>query len=180
MGLNTIVKVSAITNLSDARYCAGMGVDMLGFNVVENSPNYVSPTFFQELRGWFTGPKVVAEIYGLRAAAELPSILESYKPDLLELSTREWSLVKDTVSIPIVLQIHPGELIPSLPAGSLLIDSSMHTNYKTLFDSNNNVELAQQALSKNFAGLIVYGTPELQAGQKTYEGLADILEMLDA
>ncbi len=31
MALKTIVKVGNITNLSDARYCAVMGVDMLGF-----------------------------------------------------------------------------------------------------------------------------------------------------
>ena len=29
MPLKTFVKVGNITNLSDARYCAGMGVDML-------------------------------------------------------------------------------------------------------------------------------------------------------
>ena len=41
MSLQTFVKVGEITNLSDARYCAGMGVDLLGFNVVENTPGYV-------------------------------------------------------------------------------------------------------------------------------------------
>jgi phosphoribosylanthranilate isomerase len=35
MPLKTFVKVGCITNLSDARYCAGMGVDMLGFRAVE-------------------------------------------------------------------------------------------------------------------------------------------------
>ena len=35
--LKTQVKVSSITNLSDARYCAGMGVDLLGFPIQEIS-----------------------------------------------------------------------------------------------------------------------------------------------
>ena len=35
--LKTLIKVSNINNLSDARYCAGMGVEMLGFSMDELS-----------------------------------------------------------------------------------------------------------------------------------------------
>jgi phosphoribosylanthranilate isomerase len=41
--LTKTVKISNVTNLSDARYCAGMGVEMLGFSIDEDSPNYISP-----------------------------------------------------------------------------------------------------------------------------------------
>ena len=33
MALNTLTAVTEINNLSDARYCAGMGVDIIGFNL---------------------------------------------------------------------------------------------------------------------------------------------------
>lgn len=33
MALKTFVKISGVNNLSDARYCAGMGVNQLGFNI---------------------------------------------------------------------------------------------------------------------------------------------------
>ena len=65
MPLKTFVKVGCITNLSDARYCAGMGVDMLGFRAVESQENYIKPSQFQEIRGWIAGPLVVAEVYGV-------------------------------------------------------------------------------------------------------------------
>ncbi len=33
MSLNTFVYIRDVDNLSDARYCAGMGVDMIGFRL---------------------------------------------------------------------------------------------------------------------------------------------------
>ena len=56
MALKTLVKVGKISNLSDAWYCAGMSVDMLGFTVIASQENYVSPELFREMRGWFYGP----------------------------------------------------------------------------------------------------------------------------
>ena len=41
MGLKTLVKVSEVNNLSDARYCAGMGVEMIGFSLDENHPKFI-------------------------------------------------------------------------------------------------------------------------------------------
>lgn len=64
MPLKTLVKVGKITNLSDARYCAGMNVDMLGFVTVESRENYLPVKDYQDIRGW-----VSAE----RHSGELPS-----------------------------------------------------------------------------------------------------------
>jgi phosphoribosylanthranilate isomerase len=43
MALKCFVKVGNVTNLSDARYCAGMGVDLLGFPVDAAQPGPVAP-----------------------------------------------------------------------------------------------------------------------------------------
>ena len=86
MALKTLVKVGNISNLSDARYCAGMGVDMLGFRVISGQEHYVSPELFKEIRGWFSGPSVVAEAYGIRSGEDLPFIIQNYLPDFIELS----------------------------------------------------------------------------------------------
>ena len=42
MSLKYFVHVSSISNLSDARYCSGMMVDSLGYNLDENSNNILS------------------------------------------------------------------------------------------------------------------------------------------
>ena len=61
MALTTIVKVGNITNLSDARYCAGMGVDMLGFCFEKKSEQYIDPESYKEIIGWISGPQLVGE-----------------------------------------------------------------------------------------------------------------------
>src|SRR6187402_1005196 len=114
MALKTFVKVGSITNLSDARYCAGMGADLLGFRVVEGHESYISPKQFQEIRGWVTGPKVVAEIYGITDAQTLTTILENYRPDFLELGVNEFNLLH-TLPLPFILSVKEHEQVVGLP-----------------------------------------------------------------
>ena len=54
--LRTKVKISAVTNLSDARYCAGMGVEWIGFSM-----DTVPAEKYGEIRGWLAGVQVVGE-----------------------------------------------------------------------------------------------------------------------
>lgn len=77
MALKTFVKISGITNLSDARYCAGMYVDLIGFALEENSEKYVTPAQFQEITGWVSGLEFVGEFDYLSAKDAL-EILKSY------------------------------------------------------------------------------------------------------
>jgi hypothetical protein len=58
--LKTKVKVSSIENLSDARYCAGMGVEWLGF------PLAMPLEKFAEIRNWLAGVQIVGEASGLK------------------------------------------------------------------------------------------------------------------
>lgn len=84
MALKTLVKISGVTNLSDARYCAGMGVDMLGFSMDTDSPNYVEPTKFSEIRGWVAGVQIVGETTAIDPEV-IEQLLETYQPDVLQI-----------------------------------------------------------------------------------------------
>ena len=53
--LKTFVIVGEISNLSDARYCAGMGVDVLGFNINPVEETCVAPETLNEISGWVAG-----------------------------------------------------------------------------------------------------------------------------
>lgn len=61
MGLKLKVKVSEVNNLSDARYCAGMGVDMIGFHLDTDHPRFIELSSVQEIVNWVHGIKVVGE-----------------------------------------------------------------------------------------------------------------------
>lgn len=80
MALKTLIKVSGINNLSNARYCAGMGVEMLGFDI-DNMPIEQ----FTEIRNWVAGVKIVGETNETDIEKVLAKI-EIYQPDLLEIT----------------------------------------------------------------------------------------------
>ncbi|MBX2819459.1 MAG: phosphoribosylanthranilate isomerase [Rhodothermaceae bacterium] len=56
---STKLKICGITSLADARYCAGAGVDYLGFIQYESSPRYIEPSQAKEIIGWLYGPEPV-------------------------------------------------------------------------------------------------------------------------
>src|SRR5215218_4914417 len=76
-----ITYVRRVTNLSDARYCAGMGADMLGYVIDPGHVDYISPKLYQEMSGWVSGPRRVIEI--LTLASDLGGQLAHYSPDLI-------------------------------------------------------------------------------------------------
>ena len=53
------LKICGITNLEDARYCAGAGADFLGFIQHPASPRYVEPGTAREIIEWVYGSRPV-------------------------------------------------------------------------------------------------------------------------
>jgi phosphoribosylanthranilate isomerase len=88
--LSTLVKTGNISNLSDARYCSGMGVSLLGFNVNIGHPDYVSPQAFKAIKSWLAGVKTVAETDWLDAE-KLSRILAEYEIDYIQAQEADWS-----------------------------------------------------------------------------------------
>lgn len=187
MPLKMIVKVGKVTNLSDARYCAGMNVDLLGFVTVENEENYLAPKAFQDIRGWLSGPQIVAEIYGLNSVSELADIIENYKPDYLELSEKELPLVDG--SLPLIVKWSKDNVDDLLKISNLYALVVDKKNLPTLTASNNHVTLFVEAetlgdveelsIHKNIKGIILNGTQEESPGLKDYDHLSEILESLE-
>lgn len=69
MSLLTSVLVRGINNLSDARYCAGMGADRLSFHLDPSLPGHLTPEAVQEISGWISGVDLLGEFDTLPAAA---------------------------------------------------------------------------------------------------------------
>ena len=182
MALKTLVKIGGITNLSDARYCAGMGVDMLGFHVIQGHPNYISPELFQQIRGWVTGPLIVAEIAGLQNPEALQLILENYKPDMLQMELAELTTIPSP-PLPYILELSENQDIrhlaiqPEYLLGRGPIAESPTIPFLLEVES---VDQAKAALlDTSVRGIALSGGPELKPGLKDYSTLADILELLE-
>lgn len=98
--LKTLVKVSSITNLSDARYCAGMGVDLLGFPLQD-----ISVEKFTEIRNWLAGVQIVGE-FSTHQSDVIIAKVEEYKPDVLEIDTKVNLVAIQNITIPKILRVN--------------------------------------------------------------------------
>lgn len=180
MALRTFVKVSTISNLSDARYCAGMGVDLLGFCVVEGQDQYIKPAHFQEIRGWVTGPKIVAEAYGLTDPSKIESILEHYKPDYLEIGVNELAVLS-SFPIPVILAVSDDLLFDSLPVtpAYLIGNEPISSTIPFLVRLNSTQDVQSVLDNPMINGIVLKGGAELKPGLKNTEMINEVLELLE-
>lgn len=117
--LRTTVKVSAIENLSDARYCAGMGVDLLGFPMSK-----IPLDKFNEIRNWLAGVAIVGEAHQSSVSA-IKTLCEEYKPDFLEIDSHVNLIQLVDIKIPKILQVNVDR--DNLPA--LFTTATPHVQY---------------------------------------------------
>lgn len=184
MPLKTIVKVGNISNLSDARYCSGMGVDMLGFRVIEGQSDFIAPKAFQEIRGWISGPKVVAEIYGITHPENITTIIENYAPDLFEMSLAEYRIFGKDLPKPAIVKVSAASEITGTSDNISFVIADEETNVGStklpiLIKPKSTAELKLKLEQKSIHGIALDGSAEERPGFKDYTDLADILEFLD-
>jgi phosphoribosylanthranilate isomerase len=192
MALKTLVKVGKISNLSDARYCAGMSVDMLGFNVIAGQ-DYVSPELFKEIRGWFTGPAVVAEAYGIGKHEDLASIVQQYLPDFIEgrlddirkLHSAFASYILNTTYSEIKahaedLGIYRNQIAYLIIPGSTPVHEieELSKEYKILLQVERSTP-DEVLYNSHIKGIAMQGSAEDKPGLKNYDALAEVLEKLE-
>ncbi len=205
MALKTFVKISAVTNLNDARYCAGMYVNLMGFNLEENSNNYVTPTVYKEITDWLSGLEYVGEFKITHPRNILKQIQDYPGIKYIEIQQEFHLEMLVNTSFGIILR----QKINDLGDLDELIDRS--ESYKSFdvslllvsdqLELNEEVTKKIKLLAKNCNVLLGFGiTPEnielslektavkgiaLQVGEepnpvlKDFDDLADILEALE-
>ena len=182
MPLKTVVKVGSLTNLSDARYCAGMDVQLLGFQAVSGLPNYITPARFQEIRGWIAGPSIVVEVHGIPAHSDINTIIEAYRPDYLEVGLAELPLIGN-LAIPFIIRVRPGETLDNRGIGQAytLVDIDDHRHFEAprIVHVSSLEDALRAVKDEDVSGIALQGSEELSPGLKTYDTLAPILEMLE-
>ena len=200
MSLSTVVKISQVTNLSDARYCAGMGVEMVGFMIDEDSESYVSSQKVNEIRSWLTGVKIVIESQNLDTESLLEAI-EKYNPDYVQINNPYFiSSLKAKTNKPIILSIEANQDADSIDivmqkTASLVDYFLIESNTLTTFDRDwpDFLNLLsphypillgfgitpQNARTLSSAGIALKGSTEIRPGFSEFGDLMDILEAIE-
>jgi phosphoribosylanthranilate isomerase len=189
MSLKTIVKVSHISNLSDARYCAGMGVELLGFQVTPGSENFMSVQVFQDIRGWISGPRIIAEVYGLAEAGQLEVIMRDYGPDYLEMSLPEFIAFRHALTVPAIVHFSDPAEMRAVDGDERIayavVNADAHCrdigtpSFPVLVQVRSEDESSEKLSQECFRGVVLEGSKEIRPGITGYEQLGSILEALE-
>ena len=95
------LKICGITQLEDARYCAGAGADYLGFIQHEESPRYVAPAQAAEIIEWVHGPQPVG-VFVNDTAEEVNATADDAGFDLVQLHGNEPPALCSEVERPVI------------------------------------------------------------------------------
>lgn len=208
MALKTFVKISEVNNLSDARYCAGMGVDLMGFCLDPTNELSLSPEKFSEITGWISGVKLVGEFYE-SSTVVIKELIDSYAIHFIQTNKAEELEYLSTLNIPIMLNIDVSLLEKTDYLEETIKENAVKVAYFVLTASGADADSVEferylsdiTVLSKDYpiilgfgisadnvesiinslsiAGIELQGGDEIKPGFKDFGELADILEALE-
>ena len=195
------VLVRGINNLSDARYCAGMGADGLIFTLDPSLPGAVDAATVKELAGWVSGVELIGE-FGNMPASEINRLVSECGLTRVMLNLHQRG--PEGILVPLLLEAphaalldghHYTEFIneftPLMPQGFAFVAAlpyrSSYTSWHTFaqrapiwfagpVSPDTALELAK---SVQPAGLILNGGDEIKPGLRDFTELEAIFEALE-
>lgn len=167
--LKTTVYISDINNLSDARYCAGMMVDYLGFNI-----DKIGIEEFREITQWVEGT-IVAEFDKIDTD-KINTVIEEFKLDYVALNTD--SIPKGINTKVILLSNESNTECEFQIVNNKSINNNFSSPVLVSGDYKPN-EIESILAQPNVKGICLKGGDEIRPGQRDFDEMADILEALE-
>ena len=180
--LQRFVKVSDVSNLSVARYCAGMFVDLIAFNVDEEDENCISLEKYKEIRGWLSGSKIVIETKS-SDISKIRTKIENYQPDYIQFS--DINLLNEDFGIGKILATERFENLELENVAFYQINSLENAqinainSQKIILNLTNNYFDKSLLENTSFHGFNLHSSREERPGFQDFGDLMDILEALD-
>ncbi|EJF09944.1 hypothetical protein I0P70_03215 [Pontibacter sp. FD36] len=205
MGLRTSVIVNGINNLSDARYCAGMGVDIISFNLKLDDKERMSSDTLKEIVGWVSGVKLAGEFERAK-----PDIINQYADDFgldyIQLDTPYLIDEIEEINRPVIQKVFinkdtvESELLEMMELYGPSVDSFLiySSDFENIDDTNTKFlkNLAKRfqiylgfgvhrhninAVLKDIkpAGIGLRGGHEIKPGLKDFDELQEIFEEIE-
>ena len=205
MALKTFTLVSKINNLSDARYCAGMGVDILSFVLTEGQTGYLKPEAINDIAGWVAGVQIAGEFYD-SPAEEINELADTCNLSQALLTSTYLADELTAIKIPIIQQLTINkdtiedeftrylEVYKDYVAFFLIVSDDFTTVDDTIIPFLKDIAsqfpvLIGFGLNKDNVlpvleqvkptGIALLGGQEIKPGLKSFDALADILELLE-
>lgn len=191
MSLRYPVKINRVNNLSDARYCAGMGVEMIGIT------NEISMEEYVAITNWITGIEICFDIY--TPTSNVIDIIKQINPTYVETSDMELLHdVKNHGDIKLIYRIESGSFVEisnkcdelnSIVSlyniqGSQLSKEELENlsgQYNIIINIDGNSGEESESLFEKVRPryLALSGGSEIAPGLKNFDKMAEILEFLE-
>ena len=198
MSLKYFVHVSSINNLSDARYCSGMMVNSLGFDLDKESKTKLPLENINEICKWVNGVDFVGEFNNSQSNYINEVINElDFNYISVNISNTIKSIDFDHQKIIIVLP-EPNLISPrtnnylrdNFPESrTLIIDNLtkdsisklelLTDNYEIIINPLETINITKTILNKFDLGLLLKGSQEIKPGYKDYDSISDYLDAID-
>lgn len=203
MGLSSFVYLSDVDNLSDARYAAGIGVNLIGFRLIPKDERALNAAKFKEISEWISGVQLVGE-FDKSSPDEVKDALTQFEVDYLMISDESQLHAFTQLDKPLILRIQINEetkheLASTLNYCSESIDYFLlESEQKDLDEEMENfiagyakqfpiilgygihMENAKTIVNQlNLKGISLKGGSEIRPGYKDFDEMADILEVLE-
>ena len=198
MSLKYFVHVSSINNLSDARYCSGMMVNSLGFDLDKESKTKLPLENINEICKWVNGVDFVGEFNNSQSNYINQVINElDFNYISVNISNSIKSIDFDHQKIIIVLP-QPNLISPrtnnylrdNFPESrTLIIDNLtkdsisklefLTDNYEIIINPLETINVTKSILNKFDLGLLLKGSQEIKPGYKDYDSISDYLDAID-
>ncbi|TRX51394.1 phosphoribosylanthranilate isomerase [Fulvivirga sp. M361] len=195
MSLKTFVKINTVNNLSDARYCAGMGVNLIGFCLEDGQPDYTPLDKFKQISEWLSGVEFVGE-FEYSSINDIQAKLEAYRLTRVQVNDSDVALelkkagyeVILTVELDALNELHDINDVDYLMVHSTDVPEESHVKTlknlakrtKLLFASGINEHNVLGWIEQlNAYGIALTAGDEIRPGYKDFDELADILELLE-
>ncbi|MCA8830234.1 phosphoribosylanthranilate isomerase [Hymenobacter pini] len=205
MALLLPVMVRGINNLSDARYCAGMGADSLTFRLDPAFADYLTPQAVQELSGWVAGVQLIGEfdtlpiedINALVQQCGLHAVLLHRRRPADELAQLTVPALKLTSWIPDMMpedvELRFREQAPHyqgfvlatppspLPNAAAMLRLTEQTRQYTIWLGAGFAADSVRALAETVrpAGLVLQGGDEIKPGLRDFDEMEAVFEQLE-
>lgn len=191
MSLRYPVKVNRVNNLSDARYCAGMGVEILGISNEISAQEYIAIT------GWVTGLDICLDIY--KNVDNVVDLVNELKPTYVETASIEHLVKLKESGIKTIYRIEGGNYDSILEKSNIVNSNASYVNISNAqlsedqlidlcskfnvildVDGYSTPKIEELCNSVAPAYIALNGGHEMAPGLKSFDEMAEVLEYLES
>jgi phosphoribosylanthranilate isomerase len=179
---NIRIWAADVNNLSDARYFAAMGVDILSFKCV----NEVDLLKILAIKDWVEGPKTALEVDDMEVSSHTQHFINKLQPDIVLLSPfTEYPSLSNTIY---TTTIYPDvdDIDFQIIKFSEFLNLAQFNQIRSVKHNNifldgplTNEQIATITKNDPNIGIVVRGGEEIKVGIKSFDELDEFFDMVN-